>query len=151
MDGRSHIELDLTRPAIHAIVEQHPERIHGFKETDARQFFLPRAPCSFTAGTKALGEEVIAGLGQSYVWRLRIPFDEVDNKPQITSASCSAYPKVYDNVNSVSHRADFAKACVDLWEMHAPFVHLQHHQPRFHHRATRCHVDPKISKAAARV
>src|SRR5581483_11218643 len=31
------------------------------------------------------------------------------------------YPKVYDNVNSISHRADFARACLDLWERHAPF------------------------------
>jgi UDP-glucose 4,6-dehydratase len=24
-------------------------------------------------------------------------------------------------VNSISHRADFAKACLDLWELRAPF------------------------------
>ena len=31
------------------------------------------------------------------------------------------YPKVYDNVNSLSHRGDFARACLDLWERRAPF------------------------------
>ena len=31
------------------------------------------------------------------------------------------YSKVYDNVNSISHRADFVKACLDLWELRAPF------------------------------
>ncbi len=31
------------------------------------------------------------------------------------------YAKVYDNVNSISHRGDFAKACLDLWERSAPF------------------------------
>ena len=31
------------------------------------------------------------------------------------------YAKVYDNVNSISHRADFVKACLDLWELRAPF------------------------------
>ena len=30
-------------------------------------------------------------------------------------------PKVYDNVNSISHRGDFARACLDLWERRAPF------------------------------
>jgi UDP-glucose 4,6-dehydratase len=28
---------------------------------------------------------------------------------------------VYDNVNSISHRADFVGACLDLWERRAPF------------------------------
>jgi len=28
---------------------------------------------------------------------------------------------VYDNVNSISHRADFARACVELWRLRAPF------------------------------
>jgi hypothetical protein len=31
------------------------------------------------------------------------------------------YAKVYDNVNSISHRRDFAKASLDLWEGRAPF------------------------------
>ena len=31
------------------------------------------------------------------------------------------YSKVYDNVNSISHRADFVRACLDLWERRAPF------------------------------
>ena len=28
---------------------------------------------------------------------------------------------MYDNVNSISHRADFVKACLDLWKRRAPF------------------------------
>ena len=28
---------------------------------------------------------------------------------------------MYDNVNSISHRADFARACLDLWKRRAPF------------------------------
>ena len=31
------------------------------------------------------------------------------------------YAKVYDNVNSISHRSDFARAGLDLWERRAPF------------------------------
>jgi UDP-glucose 4,6-dehydratase len=31
------------------------------------------------------------------------------------------YAKVYDNVNSVSHRADFVRACLDTWKLRAPF------------------------------
>ena len=31
------------------------------------------------------------------------------------------YAKVNDNVNSISHRGDFARACLDLWARRAPF------------------------------
>ena len=69
---------------------------------------------------KALGEEAIAGLGQSFIWRLRIPFDEIDNERNYLT-KVQRYAKVYDNVNSISHRADFVRACLDLWEKRAPF------------------------------
>ena len=83
---------------------------------------FPSAICRavFTAVRKALGEETIANIGQSYVWRLRIPFDEFDSARNYLS-KVQRYAKVYDNVNSVSHRADFVNACLDLWEKRAPF------------------------------
>ena len=59
-------------------------------------------------------------MGQSYVWRLRIPFDEYDSSRNYLS-KVQRYTKVYDNVNSLSHRGDFATACLDLWERRAPF------------------------------
>lgn len=119
-NGRERVEPDLTRPDLHALVEKSPQAIHGFTETDGPNFSFRRPPCSFYSGTKALGEEAIAGLGQSYIWRLRIPFDEFDSGRNYLS-KLQRYPKVYDNVNSVSHRADFANACLDLWERRAPF------------------------------
>ena len=94
--------------------------IHGFTETDTPNFSFRDPPCSFYSGTKALGEEAIAGIGQSYIWRLRIPFDEFDN-PRNYLSKVQRYAKVYDNVNSISHRGDFAQACLDLWERRAPF------------------------------
>ena len=51
---------------------------------------------------------------------MRIPFDEYDNSRNYLS-KIQRYPKVYDNVNSLSHRGDFARACLDLWEKRAPF------------------------------
>lgn len=119
-NGRERVEPDLTRPDLHTLVEKSPQAIHGFSETDEPNFSFRRPPCSFYSGTKALGEEAIAGLGQSYIWRLRIPFDEFDSGRNYLS-KLQRYPKVYDNVNSVSHRADFANACLDLWERRAPF------------------------------
>jgi dTDP-4-dehydrorhamnose reductase len=118
-DGKTRAEKDMTKPELRALVEQSPQSVHGFTETDVPNFSFRDGPCSFYSGTKALGEEAVAGIGQSYIWRLRIPFDEFDNARNYLS-KVQRYPKVYDNVNSISHRADFVKACLDTWELHAP-------------------------------
>src|SRR5271154_4689028 len=119
-NGKTRAEKDFTKPELRAPVEKSSQAIHGFTETDTPNFSFRDGPCSFYSGTKALGEEAIAGIGQSYVWRLRIPFDEFDNARNYLS-KVQRYPKVYDNVNSISHRADYAKACLDLWENRAQF------------------------------
>jgi UDP-glucose 4,6-dehydratase len=119
-NGKTRVEKDLTRPDVHALVEKSPGKILGFTETDAPNFSFRDPPCSFYSGSKALGEEAVENIGQSYVWRLRIPFDEFDNARNYLS-KLQRYQKVYDNVNSVSHRADFVKACLDTWELRAPF------------------------------
>ena len=92
----------------------------GFTETDPPNFSFRSPPCSFYSGTKALGEEAIAGLGRSYIWRLRIPFDEFDNARNYLS-KVQRYSKVYDNVNSISHRRDFVSACLNTWQKQVPF------------------------------
>jgi dTDP-4-dehydrorhamnose reductase len=119
-NGVVHAEKDLTQPALRRLVETNPSAIHGFVETDTPNFSFRDQPCSFYSGTKALGEEAMLDIGQSYIWRLRIPFDEFDN-PRNYLSKVQRYAKVYDNVNSISHRADFVKACLDTWELRAPF------------------------------
>jgi dTDP-4-dehydrorhamnose reductase len=120
MNGQTRAEKDMTKPELRVIVEKSPGKIHGFTETDTPNFSFRDGPCSFYSGTKALGEEAIANIGQSYVWRLRIPFDEFDNARNYLS-KVQRYAKVYDNVNSISHRADYVKACLDTWELRVPF------------------------------
>jgi dTDP-4-dehydrorhamnose reductase len=135
-------EKDMTRPGLHALVEKSPEKILGFTENDTPNFSFRDPPCSFYSGTKALGEEAMAGVGQSYIWRLRIPFDEFDNKRNYLS-KVQRYARVYDNVNSISHRADFVKACLDLWELRAPFGIYNVTNPGF---VTTRHVVEQIEK-----
>jgi dTDP-4-dehydrorhamnose reductase len=118
--GLARVEKDFTRPELQGLVEKNRAAIHGFTEVDEPNFSFRSPPCSFYSGTKALAEEAIAGVGQSYVWRLRIPFDEFDSSRNYLS-KVQRYAKVYDNVNSLSHRGDFAAACLDLWERRAPF------------------------------
>jgi dTDP-4-dehydrorhamnose reductase len=114
------IERDLTRPDLRKRVLTQPETVLGFTELDEPNFSFRQPPCSFYIGTKALAEEAIAGLGSAYVWRLRIPFDEFDN-PRNYLSKVQRYPRVYDNLNSLSHRGDFVRACLDLREAGAPF------------------------------
>jgi dTDP-4-dehydrorhamnose reductase len=142
VNGQMRAEKDFTKPELRALVEKNPSAIHGFTETDTPNFSFRDGPCSFYSGTKALGEEAIAGIGQSYIWRLRIPFDEVDSVRNYLS-KVQRYSKVYDNVNSISHRADFVKACLDTWELRAPFGTYNVTNPNF---VTTRHVVELIEK-----
>jgi len=114
------IEKDLTKPRLRRLFEEHPDRFLGFHELDEPNFSFRSPPCSFYSGTKALAEEVMEDVGQGYLWRLRIPFDEIDH-PRNFLTKVQRYSRVYDNVNSLSHRRDFVRACLDLWERRAPF------------------------------
>jgi len=111
---------DMMQPKARAVLVVNPEAIHGYTEADPPNFSFRDLPCSFYSGTKALAEEAVAGLGRSYLWRLRIPFDEWDN-PRNFLTKIQHYPKVYDNLNSISHRGDYVRACLDLWAARAPY------------------------------
>ena len=141
-NGKARVEKDFTKPELRALVEKFPQSIQGFTESDTPNFSFRDGPCSFYSGTKALGEEAIAGVGQSYIWRLRIPFDEFDNARNYLS-KVQRYAKVYDNVNSISHRADFVTACLDTWELCAPFGIYNVTNPGF---VTTRHVVEQIEK-----
>ncbi|HEY3450146.1 MAG TPA: sugar nucleotide-binding protein [Myxococcales bacterium] len=118
--GATRVEKDLLAPQVRERVEKDRSIVRGFHEDDAPNFSFRDGPCSFYSGTKALGEEAVAGVGRGYLWRLRIPFDEIDS-PRNYLTKLQAYPKVYDNYNSLSHLGDFAEACIDLWVRRAPF------------------------------
>src|SRR5437764_1396318 len=142
MDGSLRVEKDLTQPGLKELPEKTPAAIHGFTESDEPNFSFRNPPCSFYSATKALAEEAITGLGQSYIWRLRIPFDEFDN-PRNYLSKIQRYSKVYDNVNSISNRGDFVGACLDLWERRAPFGIYNVTNPGF---VTTRHVVERLEK-----
>ena len=119
-DGRRAIEIDLTKPGVRALIERCPSALRGFTEEDEPNFTFRRPPCSFYSGTKALAEEALRKHSNGFLWRLRIPFDEVD-EPKNYLSKLLHYPRLYDNVNSLSHRGDFVRACLDLWDRRAPF------------------------------
>jgi len=120
IDGEWRIEPDLSPPAMRDLFHCTPERFRGFTESDEPNFTFRSQSCSFYSGTKALGEEVVRGIGQSYIWRLRIPFDENDDERNYIT-KLLRYPRIYQNINSLSHRGDFVRTCLDLWAVRAPF------------------------------
>ncbi len=63
---------------------------NGFTELDPPNFTFRTNHCSFYSGTKALGEEVLAGRSNLFLWRLRIPFDSVDNPAELPHRSSCA-------------------------------------------------------------
>jgi UDP-glucose 4,6-dehydratase len=93
----------------------------GFTENDVSNFSFDHPPCSFYSGTKVQGEEAIKKEGGDYyIWRLRIPFDENDS-PRNYLTKLMKYPLLLDANNSISHKSDFVKYCLALWEKEADF------------------------------
>jgi dTDP-4-dehydrorhamnose reductase len=117
-DGHERIEKDLGQPEIRQLFAAHPERFRGFNEQDEANFSFRHPPCSFYSGTKALAEEAIHEIGQCYIWRLRLPFNERDEPCNLL---CQQPESMDDAINSLSHVEDCVKACLDLWEIRAPF------------------------------
>ncbi len=92
----------------------------GFKEEDAPNFSFRTNNCSFYSGTKALGEEVLAGAEQNFIWRLRIPFNEVES-PRNYLTKIMRYSKLLEAANSLSQLDEFVRATYECWEKELPF------------------------------
>ena len=147
LNGQTRAEKDLTRPELRTRwSNKSPAAIHGFTETDTPNFSFRDPPCSFYSGTKALGEEADSpAVGQSYIWRLRIPFDEFDNARNYLS-KVQRYAKVYDNVNSISHRGGFCAGVPGFVGTPRALRHLQRDQSGFCHDAAGGGPDRKDSE-----
>ena len=117
--GVVRVEKNLMCPPLKKLVALRPEVVSGYREEDQPNFTFHEPPCSFYSGTKALCEEVLAHDVNAYIWRLRIPFDEFDGERNYLS-KLQRYERVYENINSITHRGDYARACLDLWCGNAP-------------------------------
>ena len=87
----------------------------GWTEEDEPNFSFRDGPCSFYSGSKALGEEVLAGAENCFVWRLRIPFNE-ERSPRNYIQKLVNYDSLLEAENSVSHLDEFVEKCVDCFE-----------------------------------
>ncbi len=92
----------------------------GFTEVDTPNFSFRSDHCSFYSGSKALGEEVLAGVDNVFVWRLRIPFDHRDG-PRNYLTKLLRYQRLLDAENSISQLHEFVAATFACWEKRVPF------------------------------
>lgn len=89
-----------------------------YTEEDPPNFCFKTNNGSFYSGCKALAEDLV-DKDNSYICRLRIPFDEIDS-PRNYISKLKNYDKLLNMENSVTHRGDFVKACLDLYENNCP-------------------------------
>ena len=87
----------------------------GWTECDSPNFSFRSPPCSFYSGSKALGEEVLEGARNCYIWRLRIPFNE-ERSPRNYLQKLLNYDSLLEAENSVSHLDEFCQKCVESLE-----------------------------------
>jgi dTDP-4-dehydrorhamnose reductase len=92
----------------------------GFTEEDPPNFSFRQNNCSFYSGCKALGEELLSDASHCYIWRLRIPFNEVDG-PRNYISKMMRYDCLLKATNSLSQLDEFASACVACWTRRVPF------------------------------
>lgn len=92
----------------------------GFTENDTPNFSFRTNNCSFYSGTKALGEEVLASFSNLYVWRLRIPFNNIDN-PRNYLTKLLRYNTLLEAENSISQLEEFVESTFACWEKRVPF------------------------------
>jgi dTDP-4-dehydrorhamnose reductase len=92
----------------------------GFTETDTPNFSFRTNNCSFYSGTKALGEEVLASFSNLYIWRLRIPFNNLDN-PRNYLTKLLRYNTLLEAENSISQLEEFVESTFACWEKRVPF------------------------------
>ncbi|MFH1498603.1 MAG: sugar nucleotide-binding protein [Verrucomicrobiota bacterium] len=92
----------------------------GFTEDDAPNFTFRQNNCSFYSGTKALGEEILAGAPDVFIWRLRIPFDHRES-PRNYLTKLMRYQRLLEAENSISQLQEFVAATFACWEKHIPY------------------------------
>ena len=83
----------------------------GWTEEDPPNFSFRSPPCSFYSGTKALGEEILDGAENCFVWRLRIPFNS-NSSPRNYLQKLLNYEHLLEAENSISHLDEFVEKCL---------------------------------------
>ena len=91
-----------------------------FTELDPPNFTFENSSYSFYSGSKAMAEEYVIRNSESYIWRIRMPFDEYNNKRNYLS-KLMTYDKLISAKNSLTHIGNFIRTCSDMMERGSPY------------------------------
>lgn len=91
----------------------------GWTEKDAPQLTLDKGAGSYV-GSKELAERVVSRYPNAYICRVRLPFDHIAH-PRNLLSKLAEFDRVVDETQSIAHRGDFVKACLDLFEKRANY------------------------------
>lgn len=92
----------------------------AFTEKDEPNFTFDKNNGSFYSGTKAVSEKIVSTWNKSYIWRLRIPFEEYNN-PRNYITKMINYSKLLRAENSISHKQEFVAACIQTILKKVPY------------------------------
>lgn len=85
----------------------------GFTEEHAPNLRFDLNNCSFYSGTKVIAEKIVSTFEKSWICRLRIPFEQFNNKRNYISKLIN-YDKLLDVENSLSNKHEFVSACISI-------------------------------------
>jgi nucleoside-diphosphate-sugar epimerase len=90
-----------------------------FNEKDEPNLTFVQNNCSFYGGTKALSEKIVKQWENTYIWRIRLPFEEYDN-PRNYITKLIRYDKLLIADNSLSNKKELVTACIQTFTRKVP-------------------------------
>jgi dTDP-4-dehydrorhamnose reductase len=76
--------------------------------------------CGTYVGSKLLAENFVGQYPDSYILRIRLPFDEF-NSPRNYLTKLAGFTSVWNHLNSLTHRRDMVRHALELWKNRAPY------------------------------
>jgi UDP-glucose 4,6-dehydratase len=92
----------------------------GWQEKDKPNFSFELNNCNFYTGTKIIAEKYISLYEKSYIWRIKLPFENEHNNKNYISKIINYDTLVSEN-NSISNKVELVKACIDSIKLEIPF------------------------------
>lgn len=91
----------------------------GYTELDVPNMSF-HTKSSFYTGTKVMAEELLEFLDNKYIWRIRLPFDNI-NHPRNYLTKIMAFEKLIIASNSLSNRQELVNACLECIFKELPY------------------------------
>lgn len=91
----------------------------GYTELDIPNMTF-QTECCFYTGTKVMAEQALESLDKKYVWRIRLPFDNIHH-PRNYLSKIMSFDQLIISSNSLSNRQELVTACLDCLFKELPY------------------------------